>query len=411
MRNVLIVDDEKFVRISVMKCIDWHAHGFAEPRDAGNGEEALQILQREPVDIVLTDIKMPQMDGMALIKAIRDLQLDTEIIVLSCLNEFDYVRQALQLGACDYLFKPTMLPEDILQALVNAMNKINQREQTNHMIHSLSRKAYEHQRSLTESFLWEWIDGKQWTATELLDKTSELQMAWLNGEVRVMRLAADDLAACLSSKFKGNAYLLKYAVTNIVDETLQPYCSHYLLSRTPDEYVILFTLHPHEKQEQELLQQMCAQVRDNLKQYLNFAVAAALSKAACTLADVREAYLETAALMQPGDSIAAAPEYRYEIQEAIAYIDAHLGENDLGLERVSAHIKISKNYLSRLFKEVVGVSYIDFVTERRLEKARELYRTSDLRVYEIAEKVGYADWRYFTKVFKKTYGHPISDEE
>ena len=78
---------------------------------------------------------------------------------------------------------------------------------------------------------------------------------------------------------------------------------------------------------------------------------------------------------------------------------------------VAEKIGVSKNYFSKIFKESTGVKFVDYITKQRMEQARNLYLNSDLKIYEIAELVGYSDWHYLYNLYKKIYGHSLSKEK
>jgi len=120
MTRVLVVDDEVLVRVGVASCIDWEAHGFTIVGQAANGREALAIAEREGADIVLTDIIMPEMDGLQLIAELRERLPAARIVVLSCHDELEYVKQAMKLGAVDYVLKLSLHPEQLLKVLEEA---------------------------------------------------------------------------------------------------------------------------------------------------------------------------------------------------------------------------------------------------------------------------------------------------
>lgn len=128
--NVLIVDDEPIIRIGMKSLVDWEENGFRLVGEAADGEEALEALGRLPVDIVITDIRMPKMDGLALLRAIRSGQADVGILVLSCLDDFAFVKEAMKLGAYDYLLKPTMEPEELLDILQAVRGRLEEDRQT-----------------------------------------------------------------------------------------------------------------------------------------------------------------------------------------------------------------------------------------------------------------------------------------
>ncbi|THF82166.1 response regulator transcription factor [Cohnella fermenti] len=117
MRNVMIVDDESLVRIGLQSMIDWEAHGYRITGVYKNGEEALAACARQAFDVVLTDIRMPGMDGFELIRNLRTVIPGARVVVLSSYNDFEYTRQAIRLGVSDYISKYEMEPEELLRVL------------------------------------------------------------------------------------------------------------------------------------------------------------------------------------------------------------------------------------------------------------------------------------------------------
>jgi two-component system, response regulator YesN len=123
MSRLLIVDDEILVRVGLRALVDWEAQGHAIVGEAASGDEALPLLVSLEPDIVLTDLVMGPGDGFSLIEAIRARSASTGIVVLSCRNDFDAVREAMRRGADDYLFKPTMKRDEILEVLDRVSEK------------------------------------------------------------------------------------------------------------------------------------------------------------------------------------------------------------------------------------------------------------------------------------------------
>ena len=117
MRKVMIVDDEALVRIGLQSIIDWESRGYRIAGVFKNGEEALRAAEEEKFDIVLTDIRMPGMDGFALIRELKRLDPGLRFIILSSYSDFEYTRQAIQAGVNDYISKYEMEPEELLRVL------------------------------------------------------------------------------------------------------------------------------------------------------------------------------------------------------------------------------------------------------------------------------------------------------
>ncbi|BCG58031.1 response regulator [Paenibacillus sp. URB8-2] len=125
MLTVMLVEDEVFVRESVRKIIDWEALGFTVIGEAGDGEEAFRfIIDRNP-DIVISDIIMPRMNGVDLLKKVREHGISSRFIMLSCMSDFEYVRQALEYGASNYILKLSMDVKALRVALEKVGKELN----------------------------------------------------------------------------------------------------------------------------------------------------------------------------------------------------------------------------------------------------------------------------------------------
>lgn len=145
--NVLIVDDELPLR-EELRLFDWAAHGFRLAGEAENGEMALRFCRDQAPDIVITDITMPLMDGITLFRRLREEGMDQQVILLTCHSEFGYAREAIKLGAVEYLIKVEMDDPDIVRAL------------------SKARQAHERQRLLSAKD----AEAKRWELSKTLTR-------------------------------------------------------------------------------------------------------------------------------------------------------------------------------------------------------------------------------------------------
>lgn len=117
MRKVLIVDDEVLIRMGFRSIIDWEACGYTVAGDAANGAEALEKIRLLRPQLVFTDLMMTPMDGFELMKRCGENFPEVRFIVLSSYNDFDKVRQAMRLGALDYVFKLDVKPDQLRKVL------------------------------------------------------------------------------------------------------------------------------------------------------------------------------------------------------------------------------------------------------------------------------------------------------
>ncbi|TNJ55216.1 response regulator [Paenibacillus hemerocallicola] len=129
MWNVLLVEDESFVRRSLKQLIRWEDMGFTIAGEAGDGQEALEMMRTRQPDLVIADIIMPVMDGIELMKRARAEGMESSFVVLTCMNEFEYARQALELGASGYLLKLSMNVKSLEEALSKAKKELTRNMQ------------------------------------------------------------------------------------------------------------------------------------------------------------------------------------------------------------------------------------------------------------------------------------------
>jgi two-component system response regulator YesN len=121
--RVLLVDDEPFIRRGLAALIDWEAEGYCITGEASNGRSAIQLLEQNEYDLIISDIKMPEMDGIELINYVKDHKLsDARFVFLSGYYDFEYARTAIQCNCCDYILKPIQ-KDELLAALRRIVEK------------------------------------------------------------------------------------------------------------------------------------------------------------------------------------------------------------------------------------------------------------------------------------------------
>lgn len=172
--KVLIVDDEPIVRKVLKTMICWEDYGLQWGGEAFDGLDAWELLQREPMDLIVTDILMPRMDGLELVKRLRQDQADAAVVVLSCLDDFSYVKEAMKQGAHDYILKPTMEPEQLAEILMEAKEALLTQRKENEQREQLQRQLQMSQQAQWGMRLQKcWISGQQ---------DVELEQAWFQDD-------------------------------------------------------------------------------------------------------------------------------------------------------------------------------------------------------------------------------------
>lgn len=237
MYKVIIADDEYMIKKSLTVMIDSSPFNFKVVGTAEDGREAMDLIKVFNPDLLVTDIRMPLVDGLELIHQLHEENESTETIVVSGYGEFEYAQKAIRLGAADYLLKPIKV--DLVQ---EALRRVSEKLQT------------------------------------------RPQKKILN------------------------------------NDTLQ-----------------LKKLSP-------------------------------------------------------------------KIKHAIQFIEKHYHDDKLSLPKVAEHIEFSTAYFSRTFKDEIGKSFVHYLTELRMEKAKDILKNPYNKSYEVAYLVGYIDYPHFSKAFKKYYG-------
>lgn len=157
--HVMLVDDEKDVMDVVMKKMDWESMHLLQPIYAANGLEAMEIAEQRKIDIVLTDIKMPYMNGLELCKQLKELDPNIRVIILSGFDEFEYAAQAIRLQAEEYLLKPidAIHLKEVFQKIVDKLDKELEERQNTEMLQSYYLQSLP---VLRENFFTSLVQGR-----------------------------------------------------------------------------------------------------------------------------------------------------------------------------------------------------------------------------------------------------------
>jgi len=239
MIRVLIADDEILVRIGLKTIIPWEENGFELVGEAVDGREALELFRRQPCDIVLTDIRMPEMDGLELIEEIHRLSPGTRCLILSNHDEFEYARRALRLGAVDYILKLTMEPSELLGKLSALKDEI-EREMKRRQEESRTRhKMDRYGREAKEKRLRELLVEQAGSRAEIEEAMREFGIRPFTPPIYVVNLALDRYRDILEENKFRSEHLLHYTVANILNEIFRKYSDGELLEIGEGKFSIL----------------------------------------------------------------------------------------------------------------------------------------------------------------------------
>ncbi|NBH80658.1 DNA-binding response regulator [Clostridiaceae bacterium] len=519
MYKVLLVDDEEIILEGTRQSVPWETFGMELVGTAENGREAVRQAKRLDVDIVITDIRMPRMDGVELIRALREQRPMCRFIILTGFGEFEYARVALQMGVYDYLLKPVDL-----NALCGVLTRLRQELDTQHSQQSrfdLLQQRIQEEGMVREQFLLrrylagtaspeelknglskKWLDAV-WCAGVLVqiddfDRltadmneeniftfTQELEGILVAQSDEDMRVIENDHGRYFllfintqehELRFRIRSYIrrlraaaMRMAYTTICSSTLQGGITQCRQAYEETQQCIDQTFLLGEGQDiqaSEVLAQdftsplpKDVDMRNIIQALSGFRkeeVHQALKETEKAIRrDSHNSYLYTSMLVGfvfgeiirllgemhcPIQSILPEPMADYRklmacqsldcmMQELTRILDiicdfvksneggnpdivdrakVYIGENylnsGLSLDIVAGAVNISPTYLSALFKQNTGQSFVSYLTEMRLEHAQNLLRRGDYRSYEVAYMCGYDNSTYFSTIFKRYVG-------
>jgi two-component system response regulator YesN len=159
MYSCLLVDDEGDVITAILRKIDWNSLGYEVPRYAHNGLEALDMAEEKTPDVVMTDIKMPYMDGLELSRQLKELYPGIRIIIMSGFDEFEYAKEAIRLEAEEYILKP-IDPDELRKTFERLREILDKEADERQNIANLSHYYQESLPFLQENLYTALIEGR-----------------------------------------------------------------------------------------------------------------------------------------------------------------------------------------------------------------------------------------------------------
>ena len=242
--KVVLVEDEIVTREGIRDNVNWNAHGFQFSGDAADGEMALSLLETTHPDVLITDIKMPFMDGLQLCKIVRERMPWIKIVILSGHDEFEYAHEAIKLGVKEYLLKPITVEN--LHKLLDKMGKLLETEREEQQrLRQLQDQVEENQAILRERFLLKLVIGAV-NSAEAIEESKALGLD-LVARYYLVALIKVDLAD-RSEQFDYDEYI---QVQKIVSRVVGNNPDVFLLQKDWQEFVLLIKGNTSEYLEEE----------------------------------------------------------------------------------------------------------------------------------------------------------------
>ena len=290
--RVLIADDDTMVRIGFKSIIDWEKNGFVLVGEAKNGTEALEMIARTCPDIVITDIKMPGMDGIALIETLKKNGNTARILVLSSYDDFDLVKKALKLGAEDYLLKLNLDPADLIASLHEVVKKGLATRVPD------DREATQGRTLLREKFLRDVVSNFYTSETELEQSMREIGIQLDGPDLYCLFLKIGDLYRF--EDMTDEAYsTLRFSVVNIAEEIANDvFYAYGFAGKTGEFYILAAPRGGSPDKNSVLAYKTAVRMRGMLAEYLSVTCVIGIGRGGAGLAGIQQAYRHAVSAVQ-----------------------------------------------------------------------------------------------------------------
>lgn len=525
MLKVFLVEDEYVVREGIKNNIDWKSHGYDFCGEAGDGELAYSMIQKEKPDIVITDIKMPFMDGLTLSRMIKQEFPWIEIIILTGYEDFQFAREAIKIGVSCYLLKPVngeSIIKEVDALSLKIMEKKAERDASKRYEEDMRERTELDKRDLFNTLV---RGGK--SASEIISEAKKLSIdlsalrynvmllkLWstkhdigefsnsaVKVEQKIRKAAEDNGAIFFDFKIEGTALLFKgdddeqikksidtaiSRMKEVFDEykniryfggigqivgriteiptsfdwASRAFAHLYLTSENAflvgskeglkpsndtdilseinpqhiDRHLIKKFLRGGETSETPFfLEEFLNGIGNNaikssmLRQYIAMDVYFCVADFTENELGLTRTELEGKVELPRADILMdenktheylvdiintalslrqdhALGRYHDVVNEVTAFIAEHYSDEELSLNTLAAQVNFSPNHLSAIFKQETGQPFIKYLTDYRMNVAKDLLRRSSKKSNEIGIMVGYKDPHYFSYLFKKTQG-------
>lgn len=520
MYSIFLVEDEMLIREGIKTLIDWEEYGFSFIGEAADGELAWSLIQKSKPDVIITDIKMPFMDGLELSRRIKKHLPNTSIIILSGYDEFSYAREAIAIGVSEYLLKPVS-KEQLIEALAKVKKEKDKIAAEEMYRDQFNKEAQKYLFASRRAFFDELISGKAPLA-ELLNYGEKLGIDLSDEKYNIVLFLleedvshegySDSLAEVQKSidnfffpnenfilfqvSIELTAFLIKGEENEIENytsfcvEKLKEQClslddnvrwtvvagepvsrlstvhecyrtarkklfyessmninsSFNTVKKEQKEGVVDFNPQDLETaaMDQRIIQRFLANalpgeidsfVDDyfsgfgssiNSMMFRHYVVLNVMVSVKMFLEQLKEELLQKehndkTMLEQAVVSVEGAKNYtKYMIRHAIerrshgvnnkygdmiktvkAYMKENFNSPEIGLNTVSRVANVSPTHFSAVFSQQTGKTFVEYLTELRMGKARELLSCTNLSSGDIAFEIGYNDPHYFSYLFKK----------
>ena len=407
--RVFLADDEIALRENLRNSFPWEEQGYQLVGEAPDGEMALPMLRDLNPDILLTDIRMPFMDGIQLCAEVQRAMPWVERIILSGYDDFEYARQAMSLGVREYLLKP-VTAQELGQALNRVRQQIENRRQDLERLSALKERVTSENQFLRDKLLASLFSDE---ADPEEDEALLRQMRSLGVNLMARCYIVVDIAFDAVS---GSRAACRGALTSLAEMSGG---TVFVCSGAKGARALVLGDHPEDVEERAYSFANSAIHLPELENEQHLLI---------TIGDTVEDFHDIRKSMRSARHLrhlqtAEGPAKRSIISsggrgsgygdgavtKARLFLEERFSDPNLMLSDAAEAVHLSQSHLSTIFAQETGMTFTQYLTGLRIGRARELLETTDLRSFRIAEDVGYNDAHYFSYMFKRHTGMTPSD--
>lgn len=382
-----MADDESIIREGIAQSIGWQELGLQLVAEAEDGEEALELAVAHQADLMLVDISMPILNGLELIKQLKEQLPKCKVSIITGHDEFSYAQEAIKLDVEDYILKPVD-PKYLSEVLAAMIKKIEDEQFHSRLIEQASSQIDKNITVLRERFGHNWVKG-QCDEKELQEQLQFLNLPFSSPKgLAILTWNTDHQ---LHMNTERDKHLIRYAIENIVRECLDELEYTYFLFRDEHHDLVIITNHivAH-----TLFMKIVELVRKYLRVNLEYSNVPLYYGAS----SVSQGYIEAK------NEVYRSRQLTPIIKQAKHIINEKYWESSLSLEKLAVQLNVTSVYLSRLFKQELGLTFVQYITYVRMKHAMQYLSQSSLSMHEISEKIGYESQHYFSTAFRKAIG-------
>ncbi len=389
MYKLLLVDDDKALLQSFYELLDWNKFGFEVVARLSNGLEAFEYVKNNPVDVVVTDIRMPKMDGIELAGNLFEFYPDVEIVFVSAFNEFNYAKQAIKYGVADYISKPIMRNE-VEELLQKLYTKLENRANNSGSAKLTTSKVIAERKELFNVLL----GSIMLSADFFTDELAEVQMVYNSLSFECAVAVFEIMGMKKQIEQWGND---KNKLCEIITEAVCVDTAEYYAVELDFSENILAVLY------------LSKQGGSVSKKCVSSAIDALLTK--YKMVAVNETFEQFGSFNEFKDILVDAKTdimkylkskifaHKDEnvIYEVKKYVNEYYAE-DINIKTIAKQCYFNEKYFGRQFKKVTGKTFSDYLNKVRIDKAKQMILSGE-KVDTVCSMVGFTSRTTFMRQF------------